>query len=164
MKDKHMNIISIAYQPEASKLEDKKFNRVPVDRADLIAGHGIKGDRKAGRNPKRQINIVSMNTVEALRDLGFQVNAGELGEQIVIDGVDMMSLPVGTQIQLGDTATIELTMERTSCEWLEMIHGQSKDDATGQLGMLAKVVNSGEIRVGDAVRVLMPIEQTDYFG
>lgn len=154
-----MTIISIAYQPSASLLEDKKFNRIPVNSAELIAGHGIKGDRKAGRNPKRQINIVSMNTVETLRELGFQVNAGELGEQIVIDGLDVVSLPIGTQIQLGDSAVIELAMERTSCEWLELIHGQSKHDATGQLGMLAKVIAGGTIQVGDGVRIIASIEQ-----
>ncbi len=154
-----MTIISITYQPAASQLEDKKFNRIPADSVELIAGHGIKGDRKAGRNPKRHINIVSMNTVETLRDIGFQVKPGELGEQLVVDGIDVMDLPIGTQIQLGDSAIIELTMERTSCEWLELIHGQSKDDATGQLGMLASVIASGTIHIGDDVRVLTPIEQ-----
>lgn len=155
-----MSIISIAYQPEASQLEDKKFNRVPVASVELIAGHGIKGDRKAGRNPKRHINIVSMNTVETLHELGFQVSPGELGEQLVVDGVDVMSPPIGTQIQLGDSAIIELTMERTSCAWLEVIHGQSKDDATGQLGMLATVITSGTIHIGDDIRILAPIEHT----
>lgn len=149
-----MNIVSICYQPESSKLEDKKFNRVPVDSIELIAGHGIQGDRKAGRNPKRQVNIVSMDTVNILKDVGFAVTPGALGEQLVIDGVDVMDLPVGTQIQLGDIAVIELTMARTSCEWLELIHGQSKHDATNRLGMLAKVVQSGTIHVGESIKIL----------
>lgn len=152
-----MKIISICYQPDVSRLEDKQFNRVPVESIELIAGHGIKGDRKAGRNPKRQINIMSMNTVEALRDLGFQVNPGELGEQLVIDDVDVVNLPIGTQIQLGDSAIIELTMVRTGCEWLEMIHGQSKDEAVNRLGMLAKVVEGGMIAVDDMIQVCEPL-------
>jgi len=152
-----MKIISICYQPDVSKLEDKQFNRVAVDSVELIAGHGIKGDRKAGRNPKRQINIVSMNLVETLDALGFQTHPGALGEQLVIDGVDVMELPIGTQIQLGDTAVIELTMVRTGCDWLEMIHGQSKDKAVDRLGMLAKVVQGGVIKVNDAVKVIEPI-------
>lgn len=152
-KDMIMKIISICYQPDVSRLEDKQFNRVPVKSIELIAGHGIKGDRKAGRNPKRQINILSMNTVESLQDLGFQVNPGELGEQLVIEGVNVMELPIGTQIQLGDSAIIELTMVRTGCEWLEMIHGQSKDEAVNRLGMLAKVVQGGMIAVGDTIQI-----------
>lgn len=149
-----MNIVSICYQPDVSKLEDKQFNRVPVESVELIAGHGIQGDRKAGRNPKRQVNIISMNTVQILSDLGFDVQPGRLGEQLVIDGVDVMDLPIGTQIQLGDSAIIELTMVRTPCAWLELIHGQSQDDATHRVGMLAKVIQSGTIRVNDPVRVL----------
>ncbi len=152
-KDMIMKIISICYQPDVSRLEDKQFNRVPVKSIELIAGHGIKGDRKAGRNPKRQINILSMNTVESLQDLGFQVNPGELGEQLVIEGVNVMELPIGTQIQLGHSAIIELTMVRTGCEWLEMIHGQSKDEAVNRLGMLAKVVQGGMIAVGDTIQI-----------
>ena len=80
--------------------------------------------------------------------------------QIVVDGIDVMSLPVGTQIQLGDSAIIELTMVRTSCAWLELIHGQSKESANGLIGMLAKVVEGGEIRVGDTIHVLAPVEKT----
>lgn len=150
-----MSIISLCYQPAPSEFaEPYQFNRVPVDQVNLIAGHGIEGDRKAGRNPKRQINILSTHTTDLLRDLGFKTGAGELGEQLVIDDVDVMTLPIGTQLQLGDTAVIELTMVRTGCEWLEAIHGQSKDEAVDRLGMLAKVIESGTIRVGDVVRVL----------
>jgi len=151
-----MKIISICYQPDVSKLEDKKFNRVQANSIELIEGHGIKGDRKAGRNPKRQINIMSLDSVQILSELGFEVHPGALGEQLVIDGVDIMSLPIGTQIQLGDSAVIELTMVRTSCEWLELIHGQSKDDATNRIGMLAKVIQSGVIHVQDEVKILQP--------
>ncbi len=149
-----MTILSICYQPDVSQLEDKKFNRVSVDTIELIAGHGIQGDRKAGRNPKRQVNIMSMNTVQILNDLGFKTNPGELGEQLVIDGFDVMDLPIGTQIQLGDSAVIELTMVRTGCAWLEMIHDQSKDDTIQRLGMLAKVIQSGTISVNDTIKVL----------
>jgi MOSC domain-containing protein YiiM len=149
-----MAIVSICYQPGVSELEDKKFNRVPVDTIELIEGYGIQGDRKAGRNPKRQINIMSLDTVQILKGLGFKTTPGELGEQLVIDGLDVMDLPIGTQLQLGDSAIIELTMVRTGCEWLEMIHGQSKTDTIKRLGMLAKVVQSGTITVNDAVKVL----------
>ena len=149
-----MKIVSICYQPDMSHLETQKFNRVPVESAELIQGHGIEGDRKAGRNPKRQINIISTDSIAVLGEIGFKTNPGELGEQLVVDGIDVMSLPIGTQIQLGDSAMIELTMVRTSCEWLELIHGQSMHDATDRVGKLAKVVQSGTIRVGDPVRVL----------
>ena len=151
-----MKIVSICYQPNVSKLEDQQFNRIPVNSVELIAGHGIKGDRKAGRNPKRQINIVSMNTVDLLGELGFQIHPGALGEQLVIDGVDVMDLPIGTQIQFGESAIIELTMVRTGCEWLELIHGQSKNQAVDRLGMLATVVQGGVISVNDPVKVLEP--------
>ena len=158
-----MTIISICYQPDVSQLEDKKFNRISVDTVELIAGHGIQGDRKAGRNPKRQINIMSMNTVQTLNELGFKTNPGELGEQLVIDGLDVMGLPIGTHIQLGDSAVIELTMARMGCAWLEMIHDQSKDDTIQRLGMLAKVIQGGTISVNDTVKVLDAVfDETDY--
>jgi MOSC domain-containing protein YiiM len=152
-----MKIISICYQPDVSQLEDKEFNRVPMNSVELIANHGIKGDRKAGRNPKRQVNIMSMNTVQLLHEIGFKTAPDQLGEQLVVDGLDIMSLPVGTQIQMGELAVIELTMVRTGCEWLEMIHSQSKNNTINRLGMLAKVVQSGTIRVGDTITVLEPI-------
>jgi MOSC domain-containing protein YiiM len=64
-------------------------------------------------------------------------------------------------LQIGEVAVVELTMPRTGCEWLGLIHGHENAAAEteGMLGMLAMVIQSGTVKVGDTVQILQTIEQ-----
>lgn len=150
-------IYSIVYQPSPSVHEPPyRYNRVPIEQAKLIVGNGIEGDRKGLGNPNRQLNIMSYETVEALRAEGFKTNPGELGEQIIIKGLDVATLQPGTRLQLGDTAVIEVFKLRTGCDWFQQIQEKPREGVAGRLGILAGVLTEGTIRVGDPVRVLTP--------
>ncbi len=149
-------IHSIVYQPRASTIElPYRFNRVASDSVKLIAGHGIEGDEKAGRSAKRHLNILSLETLERLRELGYRTGPGELGEQLVVAGLDVMALEAGTQLQIGARAIVATTFPRTGREWLEKVQGKALSDGlVGHLGTMATVLRSGVIRVGDEVSVL----------
>lgn len=148
-------IYSIVYQPTPSVHQPPyHYTRVPVDHARLIAGGGIAGDRKGQGNPKRQLNIMSFETVEALRAEGYKADPGELGEQIIVRGLDVALLQPGQRLRLGDQAVIEIYKPRTGCDWFEQIQEKPRQNTVGRLGMMAGVVVEGEIRVGDSVQVL----------
>ena len=149
-------IVSIAYSPTDLPAEpEDHYQRVPVSEAALLVGHGIRGDRKGG-SPKRQLNIMSAETLAVLAQAGFQTAPGQMGEQIVISGLDVNALAPGTQVQLGDTACIEVISHRTGCDRFEHIQGHAPSEAAGRLGAMAKVVTAGRIGVGDPVRLLTP--------
>ncbi len=147
-------IISIVYQPEATDVTHGEFFRVPINTVTLLAGHGIDGDRKAGRNPKRHLNIMMRETLDDLAQCGFKTNAGAMGEQLQIQGIDIEALPSGTHLKLGDYAVVRLNKFRTGCVWLEHIQGQACTDTVGKLGLMASVIASGVITVGDHVEIV----------
>lgn len=150
-------IHSIVYQTERSEKESKRYNRTSADTVELIAGHGIQGDRKAGKNRKRQLNVMMRETLDELANIGYRTAPGEMGEQIVLQGLAFDSLKAGTQIRLGNDAVIELTTLRTPCDWLEMVQDRpAKRETKGRLGFMAKVVVSGTIQVDDSVTILQP--------
>ncbi|MBC8170994.1 MAG: MOSC domain-containing protein [Anaerolineae bacterium] len=150
-------ISSLVYQPARSSHKPPyRYNRVPADALMLLAGHGIEGDFKAGRSVRRQLNIMSAAMVAALTAEGFKTAPGELGEQIVIDGLDVATLKKGDVLCLGDEACIEITMIRTPCEWFEKIQNKTMAEAEGRVGMMAKVIQSGRIKVGDEVALKQP--------
>jgi MOSC domain-containing protein YiiM len=150
-----ITVHSLVYQPSQSEqTAPYHYNRVVTDCLNLIAGHGIEGDYKAGRNPRRHVNIMSLETLRELEREGWQVGPGQLGEQIVISGLDIATLPPGSQIRLGDSAVVEITKLRTGCEWLEQIQGKTPDDAAGRLGALGSVITSGSVCVGAPVVVI----------
>jgi len=154
------SIHSLVYQPAPSEhTPPYHYNRVPVDCVNLIAGHGIEGDQKAGHNPNRHLNILSLDDVHSLAQEGWQAEPGQLGEQVVVSGLDVASLEPGTRLQFGDSAVIEVVKLRTGCDWLQLIQGKNPEDAARRLGVMARVVASGAVCTGAPVVVLQTAAQ-----
>lgn len=145
------HVVSVCYTPAGgAKRPADRYARVAVGEAVLVEGHGIDGDAKGGRG-KRQLNVMTAETVGQLRAEGFRAGPGELGEQIVVAGLDEATLVPGARLFLGESAVIEVTMPRTGCDRFAHIQGKPKEATTGRLGVMARVVAGGVVRVGDAV-------------
>jgi MOSC domain-containing protein YiiM len=144
-------IVSICYRPAHVELRPQdRYARVPIERARLIVNHGIESDTK-GTSKARQLNVMSAEVVERLRQEGFRAAPGELGEQLVIAGLEQNAMTPGTRIRLGASAIIEIGNPRTPCSRFAHIQGKSIKEAWGRIGVLARVVSAGEIAVGDEV-------------
>ena len=148
------SVTSIVYKPESAVSDpEDRYIRIPLNSANLVVGYGIEGDRKGG-NPKRNLNIISSETLETLREDGFSTQPGQMGEQIVVQGIDVGKLAEGAQLQIGDQALVEVVSHRTGCQRFEGIQGKSPKLAAGRMGVMAKVVVGGTVNVGDAVKLL----------
>jgi MOSC domain-containing protein YiiM len=151
------HVVSICYKPAGVEQRPAdRFARVTVAEAVLVEGHGIDGDAKGGRDKngtnKRQLNVMFAETMAGLRAEGFKADPGELGEQIVVAGLDEAALTPGTRLALGESAVIEVTLSRTGCDRFAHIQGKPKEIAKGRLGIMARVVVGGAVRAGDEVR------------
>ena len=131
------------------------YSRLPLQTARLIENYGIEGDCKGG-HPDRQINLMSQETLRELATEGFKTAPGQMGEQLIIDDLDrdLNTLPVGTRLQIGAQAVVELIKPRTGCERFEAIQGHPPAEAAQRLGVIARVVTGGSIQVGDQVQIL----------
>ncbi|MCU0497561.1 MAG: MOSC domain-containing protein [Anaerolineae bacterium] len=147
-----MELKSIVYKPKGQKNQKDHYLRVPLQVARLMTGHGIEGDAKGG-HPKRQLNILSAETITALAAEGYQIAPGQLGEQLVISGITVENLAKGTILQIGESAQIEILALREGCDRFESIQHQTTHE--GRLGMMARVITDGTIAIGDPV-VIMP--------
>lgn len=149
-----ISVTSIVYKPEGTVPNpESQYLRVPVNFANLIEGYGIEGDRKGG-HPKRNLNIMSFETLEKLHEEGFKTQPGEMGEQLVIQGLDVDKLKAGDRFQIGEQACIEVVNQRTGCDHFERIQGKTPRQAAGRMGIMAKVTTGGIINVGDTVHLL----------
>lgn len=149
------HIYSIVYQPKDQPDHERLdgYGRVPVPRARLVAGHGIEGDRKAGRHPARHLNLLSREWLTAVQAKGYKTEPGQFGEQLIIAGLAVEGLEAGARLQLGEEARIEITKTRTGCGRLESAQGKTIT-GLGPIGVLARVITSGTVEVGDPVVVL----------
>ena len=145
----------------------------------LVAGLGVEGDAHLGeqikhrsrvrRNPqepnRRQVHVIHAELHDELRAGGFAVEAGQMGENVTTRGIDLLGLPTGTRLRMGDSAVVEVTGTRNPCKQLDRIQPGLMDatldrDADGSLirkaGVMGVVLAGGEVRPGDAVAVELP--------
>lgn len=148
-------IYSIVYTPANVERHPKDYYaRVSLQEATLTVKQGIEGDLKGG-HPKRQLNVMTYETLQQLSAEGFKTAPGQMGEQLVLKGLDVNTLNPGDQIQLGADVHIEVLEPRTGCDRFQRIQGKSPKLVQGRMGIMAKVVAGGVIRVGDPVKVLL---------
>jgi len=146
------HVVSIVYRTREAGRPQDHYAREPLDRTRLLEFQGIEGDAKGG-STNRQLNIMRAEDLAELAAEGFQTAPGAMGEQIVISGLHPVALAEGNGLKLG-SAVVEIGIPRTGCARFELIQGKPKQAAQGRLGAMARVVQSGEVAVGDAVEVL----------
>jgi MOSC domain-containing protein YiiM len=151
-----------------------------VARIRLLEGLGVDGDAHMGATVKhrsrvardpaqpnlRQVHLIHAELFDELRAKGFNVTPGLMGENVTTRGIDLLALPAGTRLHLGRAAIIQVTGLRNPCYQLDglqpgLMEATLKRDAQGNLirkaGVMAIVVGGGDVAVGDAIRIELPI-------
>ena len=121
-----------------------------VDTAEMTAGYGIEGDRHAVSEGVRTARQVLLMDEETLAKFGL--SSGDVRENITTTGIDIHSIEAGQMVSLGDSAVVEITGFCAPCARMDEIRDGLRVELEEQRGMLATVVQSGSISVGDAVR------------
>ena len=147
----------------------------------LVEGLGVEGDAHMGQTVKhrsrvriypdarnlRQVHLIHAELHDELRAAGFDVFAGEMGENVTTRGVNLLALPAGTRLHLGDDAVVQVTGLRNPCVQLDrfqpgLMAACLGHDADGSLvrkaGVMSVVVAGGDVRPGDPIRVELPPE------
>jgi TatD DNase family protein len=147
-------IRSIAYRPEQSTapLPAAGYLRVALTEATLVEGRGIEHDANA--RPHRNLNVMDAVTLAELAAESFPTAPGALGENIVVEGLDLRTLPVGAQLQIGEQAVIEITAPRTGCVKLHAVDARMPEQTQGRVGVMCEVIKAGRIKVGDTVELI----------
>lgn len=123
-----------------------------VDEAVLIKNFGIENDAHAG-DWHRQVSLLCYDRVEEFRARGAEVSDGAFGENILVEGIDFKTLPVGTVFRCGEVV-LELTQVGKKCHSHCEIYHKVGDCIMPREGVFTKVVNGGKISVGDELVML----------
>ncbi len=114
--------------------------------------HGIVDDAHAG-NWHRQISLLASESIDKMRKLGLDVDSGDFAENITTRGLDLVALPVGTHIEIGETL-VEVTQIGKECHNRCAIYHQAGDCVMPKEGIFARVLRGGVVLTGDEVRVV----------
>ncbi len=145
----------------------------------LLAGRGVAGDAHMGETVRhrsrvtidpsapnlRQVHLIQAELHDELAKAGFALAPGQMGENITTRGIDLMALPTGTRLHIGDIAVVEVTGLRNPCGQLDTIQpglmaATRQRGLDGKLirkaGIMGIVITGGGVRSGDAIRVILP--------
>lgn len=145
----------------------------------LLTGLGVEGDAHAGekvqhlyhirKNPdapnRCQVHLIQAEFLDELSEAGFVIAPGQMGENVTTRGIDLLGLPTGARLRLGEAA-IEVTGLRTPCRKLDGIQKGLMTATTVKVGrkacfkggIMAVVVEGGVVTPGDAIQVELPLE------
>jgi MOSC domain-containing protein YiiM len=132
-------------------LSKKKGTRkTPVEEAVLIADHGFEKDAHAGPW-HRQVSFLASESIDGAREQGLEVTFGDFAENIATSGINWVSIPIGTRVQLGDKAIVEITQIGKECHNRCAIYYLAGDCIMPREGVFGRVIKGGRIRRGDRI-------------
>ncbi len=158
---------------------EHRFSKLPAPAIRLLAGLGVVGDAHAGTTVQhrsrvaadasqpnlRQVHLLPAELLVELATAGFDVAPGQLGENVLTHDLDLVSLPRGTRLRLGEHAVVEVTGLRNPCWQIdafrpdllkEVVARTPEGRVLRKAGVMAVVVSGGPVRPGDAISVLLP--------
>ena len=159
---------------------DHSFSKATTSEIELIAGLGVVGDAHMGAQVKhrsrvaadptqpnlRQVHLIGEELFDHVAARGFDIAAGELGENITTTGVDLLALPVGAVLRIGDDALVALTGLRNPCGQINglragLLEAVRERDDEGRIvrrlaGVMGVVVHGGLVQPGSEIEVALP--------
>jgi len=129
--------------------ENKGERKKPVAEVELRVNHGIVGDAHAG-DWHRQISLLASESIDKMRAMGLDVDSGDFAENITTTGIDLVSLPIGTRLQIGKVL-MEVTQIGKECHNRCAIYEQAGDCVMPKEGIFAKVIAGGLIKPADEI-------------
>ena len=132
--------------------EKKGERKKPVEAVTLREAHGIVGDAHAG-DWHRQVSLLAQESIDKMRSLGLDVTAGDFAENITTSGIDLVALPIGSRLKIGETL-LEVTQIGKECHTRCAIFYQAGDCVMPKEGIFTRVLHGGTVQPGDAIEIL----------
>ncbi|WP_031513593.1 MOSC domain-containing protein [Desulfofalx alkaliphila] len=132
---------------------EKGVQKKNVGSGTLVPEFGLEGDAHGGKW-HRQVSMLAMESIEKMRQKGLDVNPGDFAENITTEGIELMTLPIGTKLKVGPEALGEVTQIGKECHHGCAIRQKAGDCVMPREGIFIKVIRGGAIKVGDKVKVI----------
>ena len=121
----------------------------------LKEDYGLVGDAHADCCTHRQVSLLATESIAKMRKLGLDVAPGDFAENLTCESIDLVSLPVGTQVSVGKGVILEITQIGKECHTKCAIYHQLGKCIMPEEGVFARVIRGGLVKAGDTIKVLL---------
>ena len=130
--------------------EEKGTKKTNIQACELFKDFGLKDDAHAGPW-HRQVSLLANESIEKMRAKGLNVSFGDFAENITTEDIDLVHLPIGTEIHIGDSVLLRVTQIGKECHERCAVYYQAGDCVMPKEGIFAEVLSEGEVKVGDEI-------------
>jgi len=120
----------------------------------LKKGYGLSGDAHADSGSHRQVSLLAIESINKMRDLGFDISPGDFAENLTTQGIELFRLPLGTRLEVGEEVSLEISQIGKKCHTGCAIFRQIGKCVMPKEGIFARVIREGIVRPGDGIKVL----------
>jgi MOSC domain-containing protein YiiM len=132
--------------------EKRGTQKINIQEANFLTDFGIENDAHAG-NWHRQVSLISYEKIEAFNARGAEVEEGAFGENLIVEGFDFRTMPVGTRLQCNDVL-LEITQIGKECHSHCQIYDKMGECIMPKEGVFSRVLQGGTIKIGDVMRIV----------
>lgn len=132
----------------------KGVKKTPVSEATFLANYGMADDAHATFGIKRQVSLLSLDSVRKMRALGAKVNPGDFAENLTVEGLELFTLPIGTRLKIGAEAEFVVSQIGKECHHGCEILKQVGKCVMPTEGIFVTVSKGGKVKVSDEVKIL----------
>ncbi|MBI2852029.1 MAG: MOSC domain-containing protein [Chloroflexi bacterium] len=133
--------------------EKKGTVKMPIDEGVIREDFGMVDDAHADSAARRQISLMSVESINRMRSQGYEVVPGSFAENLTTEGIELVSLPIGTKLGVGESVLLEVTQIGKECHTGCAIFKQVGKCIMPKEGVFARVVRGGSVRAGDDIRI-----------
>lgn len=113
--------------------------------------YGMTDDAHADSSSHRQVSLIAIESIQKMIDQGFDVGPGDFAENLTTQGIDLVSIPVGNKVTVGDEVVLEITQIGKECHTRCAIFKQMGQCIMPEEGVFARVITSGTVKTGDEI-------------
>ena len=132
--------------------EKKGTKKTNIQSCLIVKEYGLKGDAHAGPW-HRQVSLLANESIQKIKAKGLNVGYGDFAENITTEGLDLVHLPIGTEMRIGNSVLLCVTQIGKKCHQRCAIYYQAGDCVMPKEGIFAEVIKEGEVKVGDEIIV-----------
>ncbi len=131
----------------------KRTSKQDIGTGQIDQNYGLVGDAHADGQTHRQVSLMAIESIDKMKKLGFDVGPGVFAENLTTEGIEMVNLPVGTELAIGEEVILEITQIGKDCHTKCAIYHQLGQCIMPQEGIFARVIKGGEVKTEDRIKV-----------
>ena len=135
------------------KSDKKHIKKQDVREGLLKEDFGLVGDAHADCCTNRQVSLLAAESIDKMRALGLELKPGDFAENLITEGLDLLSLPIGTRISIGKQVVLEVTQIGKECHTKCAIYQQVGKCIMPEEGVFTRVIRGGPVQTGDLIEV-----------